>query len=431
MFNFIWLEIIAKLRYANYGLLGLSDNTRQKVLILSYDNKCFKDYRSEITRKDERIVFAIVYGHRQPIPGTMVACLLVLVVAVQSQWPNNFAGYGLNPAGFFGGFNGLYPGYAGFPAGQFYGHPGRYVNYPAASLPAYDAFGNQVGGYGQVHDTPEVAQAKAAHFAAHDAARARLFTPVVAARVAAVPVADAAVTPTLAIETAASSLVETVATPVVETVSAPVESVAVVTPIMSRKKRQIQPALGNAPFAFPYGGYYPAAANNNFQHPAVPYITPNAGAVGAAVAPIFPMATSTQYHAQDEFGQTTFGYAHPGQAATNYRDALGNQIGSYSYFNPEGKQVRVSYTADHRGFRVLSNDLPVGPVQVQDTFEVAQAKAAHFAAHAAARARLISTPPAVSSTAVEAPVVAAAEPAVVAIPSADATTAAASVAQTA
>jgi hypothetical protein len=217
-----------------------------------------------------------------------VACLLVLAVSVQSQWPNNF-GYGLNPAGYFGGFNGLYPGYAGFPAGQFYGHPGRYVNYPAASLPAYDAFGNQVGGYGQVLDTPEVAQAKAAHFAAHDAARARLFTPVVAAPVAVPLVADAAVAPTLAIDTAGSSLVETVATPVVETVSAPVveayvappfESVAVASPIMFRKKRQIQPLaphVGASPFAYSFttplaynhytGGYSPFAYSNNFVTP--------------------------------------------------------------------------------------------------------------------------------------------------------------------
>ena len=98
---------------------------------------------------------------------------------------------------------------------------------------------------------------------------------------------------------------------------------------------------------------------------------------------VYPGVTSTQFHAQDELGQAKFGYAHPGQAATNYRDALGNQIGSYAYFNPEGKEVRVSYTADHRGFRVLSNDLPL---QVVDTVEVAQAKAAHLAAHAAAKA---------------------------------------------
>jgi hypothetical protein len=79
-------------------------------------------------------------------------------------------------------------------------------------------------------------------------------------------------------------------------------------------------------------------------------------------------------------GQARFGYAHPGQAASNYRDGLGNQIGSHAYFNPEGKEVRVSYTADSRGFRVLTNNLPVAPVtnsvavKVQDTPKVAAAK---------------------------------------------------------
>jgi hypothetical protein len=301
---------------------------------------------------------------------------LVLVVSVQCQWLNNF-GYGLNPAGYFGGYypaNGIHTGYTGFPSAvsPFYGHPGRFVNYPAASLPSYDAFGNQIGGYGQVQDTPEVAQAKAAHFAAHAAATAHLMAPV------AVPVAAPV-------------------NPVVETIAAaPVESVAVAATPVSRKKRQIQPLapVNSSPLAFNFGGYYPA---NN--------VYPTAYTGG--IAPVFPLATSTQYHAQDEFGQTTFGYSHPGQASTNYRDAFGNQIGSYSYFNPEGKQVRVSYTADHRGFRVLSNDLPVAPLQVQDTLEVAQAKAAHFAAHAAVRARL--TP--VTTAAVEVPAAAVAAPA--------------------
>ncbi len=35
-------------------------------------------------------------------------------------------------------------------------------------------------------------------------------------------------------------------------------------------------------------------------------------------------------------------YAHPGQAASNYRDGFDNQIGSYAYINPEGKEVRPS-----------------------------------------------------------------------------------------
>ncbi|XP_046643305.1 transmembrane protease serine 9-like isoform X2 [Daphnia pulicaria] len=68
------------------------------------------------------------------------------------------------------------------------------------------------------------------------------------------------------------------------------------------------------------------------------------------------------WHAQDELGRASFGYAYPGQAAANYRDAAGNMIGSWSYINPNGKLVATSYVADHRGFHVQSNDLPVAPV---------------------------------------------------------------------
>ena len=74
-------------------------------------------------------------------------------------------------------------------------------------------------------------------------------------------------------------------------------------------------------------------------------------------------AVNTQmWQAQDELGRASFGYAYPGQAATNYRDAAGNMVGSWSYVNPNGKLVATSYVADHRGFRVQSNDLPVAPV---------------------------------------------------------------------
>ena len=110
-----------------------------------------------------------------------------------------------------------------------------------------------------------------------------------------------------------------------------------------------------------------------------------------------PAVTANQYHSQDELGQASFGYSHPGQAAVNYRDAFGNQVGSYAYINPDGKEIRVSYVADSNGFRVLSNALPEGPVvpeaaalampePVQDTPEVAEAKAAHLAAVEAAKA---------------------------------------------
>lgn len=123
--------------------------------------------------------------------------------------------------------------------------------------------------------------------------------------------------------------------------------------------------------------------------------------VSTAPAPVVtwaPAITMSQYHAQDEFGQASFGYAHPGQAASNFRDIWGNQIGSWAYIDPNGKEVRVSYVADSRGFRVLSNALPVAPqsldadplvapTPVSDTPEVAEAKRAHFAAVAEAKAR--------------------------------------------
>ena len=104
-----------------------------------------------------------------------------------------------------------------------------------------------------------------------------------------------------------------------------------------------------------------------------------------------PLPSASQFHAQDELGQASFGYAHPGQAASNFRDAWGNQVGSWAYIDPNGKEVRVSYVADSMGFRVLSNALPVAPLAapapVNDTPEVQEAKRQHFAAVAEAKAR--------------------------------------------
>ena len=100
---------------------------------------------------------------------------------------------------------------------------------------------------------------------------------------------------------------------------------------------------------------------------------------GHYAAPYWVGPTS-QYHHQDAFGRASYGFSHPGQAANHHRDGLGNQVGSYAYINPEGKHVQVAYTADALGFRVLSNDLPVAPVEnVRDAPDVAAAKAIHFA----------------------------------------------------
>jgi len=137
-----------------------------------------------------------------------------------------------------------------------------------------------------------------------------------------------------------------------------------------------------------YGGYYGlpgvVPALNGWKSAAViptGYTVPYTFSPYAyAPAPV----VKSQYHAQTELGEASHGYSYPGQAAANFRDAWGNQVGSYAYINPDGKEVRVSYVADSLGFRVLSNDLPVAPVAnlvapipVEDTIEVAEAKKAH------------------------------------------------------
>ena len=86
-----------------------------------------------------------------------------------------------------------------------------------------------------------------------------------------------------------------------------------------------------------------------------------------------------QYQSQDGYGQAKFGYSHPGQSAETHRDAQGNQVGSYAYINPEGKEIRVNFIADKNGFRV-DND------HTQETAEVAAARSSHMAAHSAALA---------------------------------------------
>jgi len=117
----------------------------------------------------------------------------------------------------------------------------------------------------------------------------------------------------------------------------------------------------------------------------------------------------TQYHAQDELGQASFGHSQPGQAHAAVRDAAGGVSGTFSYISPEGIPFTTHYRADHNGYRVASNALPVAPsVAIAgpvDTPEVHAAKIQHAAAHADAlvragrRKRQILTSPVTYATA--------------------------------
>nr|CAD7430566.1 unnamed protein product [Timema monikensis] len=111
----------------------------------------------------------------------------------------------------------------------------------------------------------------------------------------------------------------------------------------------------------------------------------------AAAAPAVAVGVRTQYHAQDELGQASYGHAEPFQTHNAVQDAFGNKIGSYSYVAPDGQVIKTDYVADGAGYRVASNALPVGPsvvpAPVHDTPEVVAARAAHLAEVAAVHSR--------------------------------------------
>merc|ERR1712153_138366 len=129
--------------------------------------------------------------------------------------------------------------------------------------------------------------------------------------------------------------------------------------------------------------------------------TPALAAVPAAYAAA-PIAgpVSSQFQAQDEFGNLAYGYQNINSAKQEQGNAYGGVTGSYTYADEAGVHT-VNYVADDFGFRVSGDNLPVAPVYnaalpvapvhlaapVVDTPEVAEAKAAFFAAFEAEASR--------------------------------------------
>lgn len=135
-------------------------------------------------------------------------------------------------------------------------------------------------------------------------------------------------------------------------------------------------------------------------------------------------AVSSQYVSQDNLGQYSYGYAEPNSQKHETRSANGVTSGGYSYVDANGLVQSVKYVSDPvNGFQVAATNLPKGPAPAPiayvaapivhaapvvhaayaapwayaaplahgapiDTPEVQAAKAAHFAAHAQARANL-------------------------------------------
>ncbi|XP_046383578.1 uncharacterized protein LOC124154104 [Ischnura elegans] len=124
----------------------------------------------------------------------------------------------------------------------------------------------------------------------------------------------------------------------------------------------------------------------------------------AASAPVAALPISSQFHAQDELGQYSYGYAGGPSAKTEVKTFDGITRGGYSYVDAEGKLQSVKYVADPvNGFRVSATNLPVAPealpveplrapTPVEDTPEVAAAREAHLAAFEEARAKAEAAP---------------------------------------
>lgn len=180
------------------------------------------------------------------------------------------------------------------------------------------------------------------------------------------------------------------------------------------------PVTYTAAAAAPAVATYAAAAPVASYAPATYAAAYAPASYAAAYAPAVPAYTGSQFHAQDEFGNLNYGYSNLNSVKHEVGNTYGGVSGGYSYVDADNKLQTVQYVADAAGFRVADSRLPVAPVYdgvaptfnpeplvaptfnpeplvapvytgvapepVQDTPEVAAAKAAHLAAVAAEKA---------------------------------------------
>merc|ERR1711868_15510 len=134
------------------------------------------------------------------------------------------------------------------------------------------------------------------------------------------------------------------------------------------------PAIAAAPAVASYAAAAPAIAAAPVAAyaaaPAVAQVAAYAAAPAVAAAPVAatyaaaaPIAApaSSQFQAQDEFGNIAYGYQNINSAKQESGNAYGGVTGSYTYADEAGVHT-VNYVADGLGFRVAGDNLPVGPV---------------------------------------------------------------------
>merc|ERR1712236_68238 len=101
--------------------------------------------------------------------------------------------------------------------------------------------------------------------------------------------------------------------------------------------------------------------------PIIPAAAPLAAAAPVAAAPVAAVSaetTSSQFRAEDEEGNTSYGYQNINNAAQQTGNALTGVQGSYSFRDEAGLHT-VSYVADALGYRVTGRSrrsIPIAPI---------------------------------------------------------------------
>merc|ERR1712042_250341 len=236
---------------------------------------------------------------------------------------------------------------------------------PTAGLYAAGGYG-YAAPYAAAYAAPVAATAVDAKFAYGAPVTALNAGPLTAGPVAAAP----------AIAAPVATATYAAAAPVVAAAPAIAAPVATATyaaaPVATTTYAAAAPAIAAAPVAATYAAAAPVVA-------AAPVAAP----------------ASSQFQAQDEFGNIAYGYQNINSAKQESGNAYGGVTGSYTYADEAGVHT-VNYVADALGFRVAGDNLPVGPVDtavapvhaiapVVDTPEVVEAKAAFFQAYEAAK----------------------------------------------
>jgi hypothetical protein len=111
------------------------------------------------------------------------------------------------------------------------------------------------------------------------------------------------------------------------------------------------PFLGSAPLAYavPSGAAAPLSYAPNFVGSA------------AVLAPVPAPPLSHVHQAQDEFGNTNYGYVNLNSAKQEIGNGHVGVTGSYQYVDANNQLQTVNYVADALGFRVADSRLPVAP----------------------------------------------------------------------